>query len=56
MLHQDVIPYCSSLLRFGKLQTIMLVKVLHDVSCGVRTHAELLPVDLKSTPLATRAN
>ena len=27
-----------------------------DVSCGVRTHAELPPVDLKSTPLATRAN
>ena len=27
-----------------------------NVSCGVRTHAELPPVDLKSTPLATRAN
>lgn len=26
------------------------------VSYGVRTHAELPPVDLKSTPLATRAN
>ena len=25
-------------------------------SCGVRTHAELTPVDLKSTPLTTRAN
>ena len=26
------------------------------VSCGARTHAELPPVDLKSTPLTTRAN
>ena len=26
------------------------------VSCGVRTHAELPPVDLESTPLTTRAN
>ncbi len=28
----------------------------HTVSYGVRTHAELPPVDLKSTPLTTRAN
>ena len=27
-----------------------------NVSCGVRTHAQLPAVDLKSTPLATRAN
>ena len=27
-----------------------------NVSCGVRTHAQLSAVDLKSTPLATRAN
>lgn len=26
------------------------------VSCGVRTHAQLPAVNLKSTPLATRAN
>ena len=27
-----------------------------SVSCGVRTHAQLPAVDLKSTPLTTRAN
>ena len=27
-----------------------------NVSCGVRAHAQLPAVDLKSTPLATRAN
>ena len=27
-----------------------------NVSCGVRTHAQLPAVDLKSTPLTTRAN
>ena len=28
----------------------------NDASCGVRTHAQLPAVDLKSTPLTTRAN
>ena len=27
-----------------------------NVSCGVRAHAQLPAVDLKSTPLTTRAN
>ena len=27
-----------------------------SASCGVRTHAQLLAVDLKSTPLTSRAN
>ena len=27
-----------------------------NASCGVRTHAQLPAVDLKSTPLTTRAN
>ena len=31
-------------------------KASANVSCGVRTHAQLPAVDLKSTPLATRAN
>ena len=30
--------------------------VSRNVSCGVRTHAQLPAVDLKSTPLTTRAN
>ena len=28
----------------------------YHVSCGVRAHAQLPAVDLKSTPLTTRAN
>ena len=28
----------------------------NSVSCGVRTHAQLPAVDLKSAPLTTRAN
>ena len=29
---------------------------MRNVSCGVRTHAQLPAMDLKSTPLTTRAN
>jgi hypothetical protein len=32
------------------------VKSVYTASCGVRTHAQLPAVDLKSTPLTTRAN
>ena len=37
-------------LRPGQCESML------NVSCGVRTHAQLPAVDLKSTPLTTRAN
>ena len=33
-----------------------LLTTINNASCGVRTHAQLPAVDLKSTPLTTRAN
>ena len=40
-------PILHARLRTGSIK---------NVSCGVRTHAQLPAVDLKSTPLTTRAN
>ena len=45
-LNDQVLP-C---LRPGPCESML------NVSCGVRTHAQLPAVDLKSTPLTTRAN
>ena len=41
---------------FGFYRILYRMHIMHIASCGVRTHAQLPAMDLKSTPLATRAN
>ena len=50
------LPSASSVCLPLLLAPHSLHHMFKHVSCGARTHAELPPVDLKSTPLTTRAN
>ena len=50
------VPHYFSGLSFVLATRPSRIGMLKNVSCGARTHEELPSVDLKSTPLTTRAN
>ena len=50
------LPHAVAIVQGPAAHTVIITPhTSRYVICGARTHAELPPVDLKSTPLTTRA-